>query len=289
MESGSEPGILISRAAAKLLGCRSGDELTLYITTDAGQYNTANLIVRGVFDETSLFGYIAYMRNADLNRLLLRQEGAATDISVYVRSGQNIDKTAGEVVSALGAKHAVGPLFASREERDAALGALVQEPTLVVLTQGAQLAQIRQLLDALLIITYGVLGIFLTIVMAGILNTYRVLVHERRREIGVMRALGMQRSAVRRLFIAEAALLAVLSSLVGLALALGLLKIISWMNLSFIPGSGLFLEGGRLRMSLSLSMTAANGGLMLLAAVLAAWGPARKAGSIRPADAMRSA
>ena len=55
-------GILISVSAARILGCRVGDDVTLYVTTDSGQYNTAKLIVRGIFNETSLFGYVAYMR-----------------------------------------------------------------------------------------------------------------------------------------------------------------------------------------------------------------------------------
>ncbi|HPG87285.1 MAG TPA: ABC transporter permease, partial [Spirochaetales bacterium] len=42
-------GILISESAASLLGARVGDDVILYLTTDANQYNTATMIVRGVF------------------------------------------------------------------------------------------------------------------------------------------------------------------------------------------------------------------------------------------------
>ncbi len=289
MLEGGEPGILLSAVAAKILGCRPGDGISLSLSTDTGQYNTAELIVQGIFDETSLFGYAAYIGIEDLNRLLLRPEGAATDVAVYLKSGADSRRHAATALRALESRYRTAPLFASREERDARLGAMLTEPTLVILTQDAQLSQIRQLLDALLAITYFVLLIFLTIVMAGILNTYRVLVHERRREIGMLRALGMGRKHVRVLFISEAALLALSSSAVGLLLGLAALRILSYLDFSFLPGSGLFLESGRLRFELNGTVVLGNGAMMAAAAVIAAWGPAKKAGRIRPAEAMRSA
>jgi ABC-type lipoprotein release transport system permease subunit len=284
----SKGGILISLGASKLLGCRVGDQLTLYLTTDTGQYNTADLIVRGIFNETSLFGYAAYMNNRELNRLLERPENSATDMAVYVRSGFSPDAVAVKMEGLLARSFSVAPLFNSREKRDAVLGTLVKEPTLIIMTQNAQLAQIRQFLDALLGVTYFVLTVFLVIILTGILNTYRVLVHERTKEIGVLRALGMQRGTVRFLFILEAALLGLFSALIGFLLGFVLLKTLGSLDLSFIPGSGLILENGHLRTELNSRTTLLNGLLMIGTTILAAWGPARRAGQIRPVDAMRS-
>jgi putative ABC transport system permease protein len=156
------------------------------------------------------------------------------------------------------------------------------------MTQNAQLAQIRQFLDALLGVTYFVLTVFLVIILTGILNTYRVLVHERTKEIGVLRALGMQRGTVRFLFIVEAALLGLFSVLIGFLLGFLLLKVLGGLDLSVIPGSGLILENGHLRTEMNSRTTLLNGLLMIGTTILAAWGPARRAGQIRPVDAMRS-
>ena len=64
--------------------------------------------------------------------------------------------------------------------------------------------------------------LMLAIITLGIGNTYRVMVHERVREFGTMRALGMQREGVLRLILTEALLLGVLCdycrNLVGVAL-----------------------------------------------------------------------
>ena len=283
-------GILISVSAARILGCRVGDDVTLYITTDTGQYNTTRLIVKGIFNETSLFGYVAYMRRADLNNLLIRAPEASTDVAVYAKDGVDLERFAEDVRSELGKHFRVFPHLNSREERDAELAKGTNtEETLAVLSQNAQLAQIKQLLDALLAITYFTLALFIAIVMVGILNTYRVLVHERTREIGAMRAFGMQRVQVRLLFLTEAASLALVSSAVGLLVGLAALRLLSILDLSALPAAGMFLEAGHLRFRLDYRLILANGCLMVGAAVIAAWGPANRAAGIKPADAMRGA
>ncbi len=83
-------GIFVSSAASRLLGARLGDNVTLYVKADNGQHNTATMIVRGIFNETSIFGYATYLRNEDLNALLLRDKGASTDLAVYADKGTNI-------------------------------------------------------------------------------------------------------------------------------------------------------------------------------------------------------
>jgi putative ABC transport system permease protein len=288
LASAPTPGILISAVAAKILHCQVGDAVTLYLTTDSGQYNSADLIVYGIFNEASLFGYAAYLRIADLNQLIHRPAEAATDIAVYVDKGADVDKAAQRIVDELSKNNRVAPLYRTREERDAGLAAGFTEPTLVVMTQDAQLAQVKQLLDALLYISYFVMGIFLLIIMVGILNTYRVLIHNRKREIGVLRALGMKKAQVKLLFLQEAALLSILASIAGLALTFLLLHLVSALDLSTIPGAALFTENGHLRLNLDLKLCILNFALILSSALMAVWGPATQASRIAPTEAMRS-
>ncbi|HEV8240708.1 MAG TPA: FtsX-like permease family protein, partial [Thermoanaerobaculia bacterium] len=64
-------------------------------------------------------------------------------------------------------------------------------------------------------------GISLVVGAIGILTMMWIAVGERTREIGLMRAIGATRQQVRLLFLAEAAALAALGGLVGLAGGLG--------------------------------------------------------------------
>jgi ABC-type lipoprotein release transport system permease subunit len=287
-EAGKD-GILISVAAAKILGCRVGDDLMLYLTTDSGQYNTARLFVRGVFNETSLFGYVAYMRRADLNRLLLRQSNEVTDIAVYAKASVEGEQFAEDVRVTLSNYFRVFPHFGSREERDKAVFyGSSKEETLAVLSQNAQLAQIKQLLDALLAVTYFTLAFFIIIIMVGILNTYRILVLERIKEIGTLRAIGMRKTQILFLFLFEAAILALVSSLVGFILGYVLLRILAIFNFSFIPAAGMFLKGGHFLFILDPRLVLTNVVTMVVAAVFAAFTPSNHAAHIAPAAAMRN-
>ena len=94
------------------------------------------------------------------------------------------------------------------------------EPLLVVQIQdreqfkGTQAGQI----NALLAVLYGLLALAIVIAILGIINTLALSVVERRREIGMLRAVGMQRAQVRRTIYLESVLIAVFGAVVGVAL-----------------------------------------------------------------------
>ncbi|MEO9221612.1 MAG: FtsX-like permease family protein [Mycobacteriaceae bacterium] len=94
------------------------------------------------------------------------------------------------------------------------------DPFLVVQVQdrdqfkGTQASQINTLLALL----YGLLALAIVIAVLGIINTLALSVVERRREIGMLRAVGMQRPQVRRTIYLESMLIAVFGALVGIVL-----------------------------------------------------------------------
>ena len=94
------------------------------------------------------------------------------------------------------------------------------DPFLVVQVQdreqfkGTQAGQINKLLALL----YGLLALAIVIAVLGIINTLALSVVERRREIGMLRAVGMQRPQVRRTIYLESMLIAVFGALVGIVL-----------------------------------------------------------------------
>ena len=59
--------------------------------------------------------------------------------------------------------------------------------------------------------------ILIAIVVTGIMNTLWIAIRERTREIGTLRAIGMQRAGVARLFLLEAGMLGVLGAVAGVA------------------------------------------------------------------------
>ena len=82
--------------------------------------------------------------------------------------------------------------------------------------KGQQASQINGLLGLL----YGLLGLAIIIAIMGIINTLALSVVERRREIGMLRAVGMLRGQLRRTIYVESLLIAVFGAVLGLALGL---------------------------------------------------------------------
>ncbi|MEV7614200.1 FtsX-like permease family protein [Streptomyces sp. NPDC089799] len=68
----------------------------------------------------------------------------------------------------------------------------------------------------LLTLVYGLLALGVTVAALGIVNTLAMSVSERTREIGVLRALGMDRAGVRRMIRLESLMIAAFGTLLGL-------------------------------------------------------------------------
>ena len=282
-------GIIISTEAARLLGARMGDDVIIYIKTEGGQYNTENMVVKGIFDETNIFGYAAYMNREELNIIMDKDPTWATEIAVYGKEGSNIPllterlrhefaKTR-DVFPAINTRHDFSEYRSGNRNND--------KEVVAVMSVNAQLEQLKSLLDAFLLCTYFVLFIFLVIVMIGILNTYRVIVYERTREIGTMRAIGMQASDVKRIFLYEAAALALVASAFGFILGLVTFHFVGLFDLSKVTAAGMFTENGRLQYFIGLRSVALNLLFMMVAVVAAAWRPADQASKMPPAQALR--
>jgi putative ABC transport system permease protein len=82
--------------------------------------------------------------------------------------------------------------------------------------QGYIASQINGLLGLL----YGLLGLAIVIAILGIVNTQALSVVERRREIGMLRAVAMQRKQVRRTVYLESLLIAVFGAVLGVTLGI---------------------------------------------------------------------
>jgi putative ABC transport system permease protein len=82
--------------------------------------------------------------------------------------------------------------------------------------QGMIASQINGLLGLL----YGLLGLAIVIAILGIINTQALSVIERRREIGMLRAVAMQRKQVRRTIYLESLLIAFFGAVLGVSLGL---------------------------------------------------------------------
>ncbi|MEE1938520.1 FtsX-like permease family protein [Streptomyces sp. TRM 70361] len=124
-------------------------------------------------------------------------------------------------------------------------------------------------------------GVALLVGIFLIVNTFSMLVAQRTREIGLMRAIGSSRRQMNRSVLVEAVLLGVLGSVLGVAAGVGLA--VGLMELMGLLGMNLSTD------DLTVKWTTPVVGVSLgvLVTVLAAYLPARRAGRVSPMAALR--
>ncbi|TWP33759.1 FtsX-like permease family protein [Leekyejoonella antrihumi] len=138
--------------------------------------------------------------------------------------------------------------------------------------KGQQSSQI----DTMLTVLYAMLGLALVIAVLGIVNTLALSVVERKREIGMLRAVGMARAQVRRTIYLESFLIAVFGALLGMVIGV-------------FFGWGLartFRQWGLTTIVLPWNLIAITMAGAAVAGVLAALWPAIRAARTKPLEAI---
>jgi putative ABC transport system permease protein len=125
------------------------------------------------------------------------------------------------------------------------------------------------------------------IVLFTVSNTMSMAVVERTVEIGTLRAMGLRRSGIRRLFVCEGLLLGVIGALLGVAISIALSAAINHSGLTWTP------PGYVMAVPLNIYVWGENGliagcaiGLVLVAVLSALW-PANRAAKMEVVDALR--
>lgn len=264
-EEMSEPGgALISEVTARLLGARVGDQIILQVNRDGGAFNTVPLWVRAIFREVSIFGYYTvYMDRGILNQALGKDDDYSASIGLYLDDYRAAGRIASRVLKALDGRYTAKSVM-------------------------SYMPEIRTMLAALTLASYGILALLSIVIAVGILNIYRVIIYERTREIGTMRAIGIQRTQVRNIILCEAVFLALCSVAAGLLLSVFALAAVSRFPLSGAAGFDIFLDRGHLSWVLYPENVAVDSLFITLVTLFGALGPAQSAQTIEPVVAIRA-
>ncbi|MCX7725705.1 MAG: FtsX-like permease family protein [Chitinispirillaceae bacterium] len=141
---------------------------------------------------------------------------------------------------------------------------------------------------ALHLITFISVMILFFIILIGVINTLRMTIRERTREIGTLRAIGMQREDVKNSFLLESAFLALFSAISGTIIAFIIMFILSKIEFSVEDNPlGILLVEGHLCFAPTFSSVLFFIIFIVLMATITAYFPAKRAAKISPVEAMR--
>ncbi|HWU10126.1 MAG TPA: ABC transporter permease [Streptomyces sp.] len=253
--------VMVDADTAEKHHLKIGDELrTIAVTGDI----EARISGIAAFTVTNPGAAVVFLDTATAQQKLLGAPGVFTHISVTADSGVSDTRLKENVAAALGD----GAAYKLQTQDEAA---------------AANKDSMGSFLDVMKYAMLGFAGIAFLVGIFLIVNTFSMLVAQRTREIGLMRAIGSSRKQVNRSVLVEAVLLGVVGSLLGVAagigLAVGLMKLMG--------AIGMELSTGDLTIAWTTPVTGLALGIVVT--VLAAYVPARRAGKVSPMAALRDA
>ncbi|MEV2192808.1 FtsX-like permease family protein [Streptomyces phaeochromogenes] len=167
----------------------------------------------------------------------------------------------------------------SDRAEDAIVKALGDNPAIKIQDKNAISNEVAGAINLLLNMLYGLLAMAILIAVLGVINTLAMSVFERKHEIGMMRAIGLDRAKVKQMVRLEA----VIISLFGAVLGIGLGLFMGW-----VAGNSISGTVKTYTMEIPLGRIAVFLCIAALVGVLAAMWPARSAAKLNPLMAIKS-
>ncbi|MFP5320014.1 MAG: ABC transporter permease [Acidimicrobiia bacterium] len=170
----------------------------------------------------------------------------------------------------------LAPGVGAEEGRARIEKALADLPTVQVRDRSQVLEAQQDKVQQFLVPITALLGLSVIIALLGIANTLALSIHERTRELGLLRAIGMARTQLRSMVRSEALIIAALGAVLGLVLAV----VFGWVLVSSMRGMGLT------RLVVPMGQLLAWLGVAVVAGLVASALPARKAAGLNVLDAV---
>ena len=282
-------GVLLSEPIAETLGVQVGDSITFLLKTIKGYTNTVVLEVHGIFRDSSLFGmYTSYMDISCLRKSYDVAQTWANRICIDFPADFKITQERVEnFQTQLEQKFTMFPLVDDKEIfYESLLNKRFSEPHYALVDLYANLEDLKVLIDAMKIVATFVILILMVIIMVGVSSTYRVIVMKRINEIGIYKAIGMNRMGIFSVLLSETSLLILVGCVVGIIFSWILCGGISLFSFSFIPAFDIFLVDGKLIPKISFLQSLLISLLVYVTTTFAVLFSVQKSVRMTPVDAL---
>jgi putative ABC transport system permease protein len=235
-------GLALSTTTAEDRGLSVGDRVPVSFADGAG----TTLTVRTIYDDADLVGPMLVSREA-----WAPHAQQASDVVVLVELADGVSMAEGEAAVQAVADRYLAPDVQTRQE---------------------YVESVASQIDQMLAVVYVLLVLAIIIALMGIANTLSLSIHERSRELGLLRAVGQSRRQLRAMVRGESVVVAAF----GAAGGVGLGCFLGWALLKAISSS----EENFTVFSVPVTQLAVVLTIGALVGVIAAWRPARRAAKL---------
>lgn len=255
--------ILVSQGLAEMLRLQRGEQAALLTNTLSGQANALDATVGGLFNtgnagSNDKFAFMPLV----LAQSLYDAQGGADRLTVLLDDAELTE-----------------PMRSRLRDKLKTAGFDVEIMTWQELSDFYN--QVHDMFDMI----FGfIFSIVLTVVVMSVANSMGMAVVERTREIGTLRAIGLKRGGVVRLFTAESLLLSLIGIVLGALLTFGVRYGINVAHISYTPPNS--ASAVPLLVDLDAARIGLTALMMLVVGTMAAYLPARRAARQAIIDAL---
>ena len=155
--------------------------------------------------------------------------------------------------------------------------ALLKDSHLSVNGSALERQMYTKVIDKLMLVLVGLLGVSVLVSLVGVANTLSLSVAERTRENGLLRALGLTRRQMKSLLALEALFLSLTGALIGVGMGVAF----GWVGVMSLP-----VEGATPVLSVPWLQLAGVCVVAVVSALIASWLPGRRAAKVSPSEAL---
>jgi ABC-type lipoprotein release transport system permease subunit len=287
-----EPGtLMLFEEQAKRLEVKVGDLVTLVAPTTRGQSNTADLRVVFIAKGVGLMSsFSSFLPAETLRKLYNLREGNTGVIQLYLRDHRQAPQVAARLRTRLAA---AGWRVLDSDPKPYWMKLFQTIPSedwtgqkLDMSTWEDEMSFLSWIFTAVAWLSAILIFVLMAIVVVGILNTLAIAIRERTREIGTLRAIGMQRRKVGWLLLLEAGLLGILATGSGAAAALLLAGGLNRARIAVPESVQMFLMQQHLHLATAPSSAFLYAAALAVVTSAASLVPAYWAARLQPVTAM---
>lgn len=228
-------GILMFSNHAKRLGVVVGDTVTVSMPTYRNTNNTRDVTVCAVLKDIGFLSQFGlFLHKEDLRELYQMNDDTTGQIMIYLKNVKSVPKVENDLRTILAKK---GYRLMEKESKpfwmkfERVTSETWTGQKIDITTWEDEISFMKWIIKTFSVLSILLVLVLLFIIVLGITNSVWMSIKERTSEIGTLRAIGMQRKEILKMFILEGLILSATSAFLGTVIGVIACYLINWIQI----------------------------------------------------------